>query len=145
MPLYRFHLEVPASPEVVAERLRLIVRGKRGFREAIGSIWKRSDPSGPPFIGSVQNSSFRLRRDICYRNSFLPKIRGRVTSTGNGSRVSVVMFMHPLTLIFMLFWLGSVGYAGWKEFPVHSPGSNALLGMFIFGLALSIAGFFPEA
>jgi YD repeat-containing protein len=145
MPLYRFHLDVPASPEVVAERLRLVVRGKRGFWEAIGSTWKRSDPSGPPFIGSVQNLSFRLRRDTRYRNSFLPQIRGRIVPVENGARVNVVMFMHPFTLIFMLFWLGSVGYGGWKEFPAHTPGSNAVLGMFIFWLTLTIVGFFPEA
>jgi len=145
MPVYLFHVDVPAPPQVVAERLRSVVRGKRGFWEALRSSWKRRDPSDRPFIGSVQSSSFQLRRDIGYHNSFLLQIEGRIIATENGARVNVVMFMHPLTLIFMLIWLGLVGYRAWGGFPAHTPAAIPVLGMFILGLALTIGGFFQEA
>jgi cytochrome oxidase complex assembly protein 1 len=146
MPIYAFHLDVPATPEVIAERLRSVVRAKRGFWESIRSAWSRSDRWGPPFVGTVQATSFRLRRDIHYRNSFLPLIRGRTIPTVNGgSRVNVTMFVHPLTLIFMIFWFGVLGFTGWNTSAVNQTASMSFLGMFIFGLALIIGGFFPEA
>jgi cytochrome oxidase complex assembly protein 1 len=149
MPLYIFHVDVTAPPDVVAERLRAIVREKRGIWESIQATWNRNNPSGPAFIGSVQSSSFRLRRDIHYRNSFLPQIWGRIVSTPNGSRVNVLMFMHPFVVMFMLFWLASIGSIVWKQFSMHGIASDLASyvpdGMFIFGLALSIGGFIPEA
>src|SRR6476660_7332866 len=145
MPLYSFRLYVPASPDVVVERLRAIVRECPSFWESLRGSWLRTNPSGPPFLGSVKGNSFHLCRNINYRNSFLPRIRGRVGSVQGGARVGVVMFMHPLVFLFMLGWLGSVGYGAWREFGATSALSYIPVVMFIFGLALSMGGFFPEA
>jgi hypothetical protein len=46
---------------------------------------------GPPFIGSVQDHSFRIRRDIRYRNSFLPLVWGHIVPTPTGTRVIVTV------------------------------------------------------
>jgi hypothetical protein len=145
MPLYSFRLDVPASPDVVAERLRVVCRGRPGFRESLRSFWMRTNPSGPPFLGSVKGNSFNLRRNINHRNSFLPRIHGRIDSVKNGPRVRIVMFMHPLVFLFTLFWLGSAGSTAWREFGANSALPYIPLMMFIFGLALSMGGFFAEA
>jgi hypothetical protein len=56
------------------------------------------------------------------------------------------MFMHPFTVVFMLFWLGAVGYGVWDAFShPRSPDVFVLLGMFLFGVTLTAGGFFPEA
>jgi hypothetical protein len=150
MPFYQFLLETVATPEVVTDRLRSLVRETPQATDySFRSFWKSRDQSGPPFVGSVDRSTFQLRRVISGRNSFLPRIRGHITSTGDATRVKVIMFMHPFTVVFMLFWLGAVGYGAWDAFShPRSPDafdSFMLLGMFLFGVTLTAGGFFPEA
>jgi hypothetical protein len=142
MAVYRFHVDVDVPPQTVAERLRSIVREKPTFWESFRMAWRARELASPPFIGTVQDDSFRLRRDIRYRNSFLPLVWGRFISTPTGTRVSVTMFIHPLVALFMAFWLGMVGYGALKD---RSTPPVVLWGMFIFGLALTAGGFFPEA
>jgi hypothetical protein len=150
MPFYQFVLETVATPEVVAERLRSLVRETpQATDSSFRSFWKPRDESGPPFVGSIDGSTFQLRRVISGRNSFLPQIRGHVTPTVGATRVKVIMFMHPFTIVFMLFWLGMVGHGAWDAFShPRSPDAShsfILLGMFLFGVTLAAGGFFPEA
>jgi integrase len=65
--------------------------------------WQQRDPSLPPFIGTIRGDSFRMQRDIRYRNSFLPVIRVHVQAEGVGTRVTATMMLHPLVAIFMRF------------------------------------------
>jgi hypothetical protein len=138
MPIYCFSLDVNVPPRVVAERLKSIVREKARLSESMA--WPSYDRASPPFIGTVQDDSFRIRRDIRSRNSFLPLIWGRVVPIGIGARVSVTMFIHPLVALFVMLWLGMAA-----NFAVTLPSPFVPLGMFIFGVALTIGGFFPEA
>ncbi len=142
MPLYRFHIDTTVPPQAVAERLRCAVRNRPGFREYFRTMWNRSSPAGPPFIGSIHDNSFRIRRAIRYRNSFLPLVWGHIGPTPNGARVTVTMFMHPLAFVFMLFWLGMVGFSA---LTVKSASPAIPWAMFIFGIALCTGGFVPEA
>jgi hypothetical protein len=142
MPLYRFHLDVTVPPLTVTERLRCAVRNGPEFREYLRTMWSGRSPDGPPFIGSVQDYSFRIRRDIRYRNSFLPLVWGHIIPTPTGARVIVTMFMHPFTLTFMLFWLAMVGRVALMD---KSTSPSIPWGMFIFGIALCTGGFVPEA
>src|SRR5260370_20806151 len=136
MPLYRFHIDATVPPQAVAERVRCAVRDRLKFREYFG----QKNPDGPPFVGSVRDFSFRIRRDIRYRNSFLPLVWGHIVPTPMGARVVVTMFMHPFVLAFMLFWLGMVGWGALK-----SASSAGLRAMFCFALPLSLPCFIPEA
>jgi hypothetical protein len=142
MPFYRFHIEVNAPPHVVVERLRSIVRNRPTFRESLRRMWPFGNQVTAPFIGSVSDESFKLRRDILYRNSFLPMIWGHIMPNGVGARVSVTMFIHPLVALFMIFWLSMVAFGA-----VSLRGSSSLipLGMFVFGIALAVGCFVPEA
>ena len=122
MPFYRFQIDVNVPPQLVVERLKSIVGEKPGFWKSMG--WTSREPASPPFIGSVQENSFRIRRDIRHRNSFLPLIWGRIVATGTSTRVSVTMFIHPLVAVFMTFWLGMVG-----KFALSSPASLVAWGI----------------
>src|SRR5579862_5389712 len=106
MPFYAFHIDVPAPPDVVAERVRTAVGRVPTFWQSMKTSWRGPRSSGFPFLGTVRDRSFRIRRDIQYRNSFLPLIRGRIVPTPNGSRVNVLMYMHPISFIFMVGWFG---------------------------------------
>jgi hypothetical protein len=142
VPFCRFQIDVDAPPQVVVERLRSIVRDKPTFGESLRRMWPFGNPVGAPFIGSVQDESFKFRRDIRYRNSLLPMLWGRVAPNGVGARVYVTMFIHPLVAFFMIFWLGIVGYGA-----VSVPSASSVIpsGMFIFGIALRVGAFIPEA
>jgi hypothetical protein len=97
MPFYRFHLDTPLSESAACERIQELIRPRRTFREWIAfNITREDNTVGPPFLGKVGFRTFRLRRDIRYRNSFLPMVWGSIVPSRVGSRISVNMFMHPL-------------------------------------------------
>lgn len=146
MAFYRFQLQSHLDTQAVLERIRALVRQRPGFGESLKeSIGFRSGDN-PPFIGTVEGDHFRLYRDIRYRNSFLPRIRGRVSSAPGGTNIDVIMYLHPLVLLFMLFWLTGIGF-GVVSTLRDAKGASALvpLGMFAFGVALTLGGFYPEA
>lgn len=145
MPLFWFHVDTPDTPQAVMVRIQLIVGTPPGWIESIWQVWRQKDDSAPPFVGSVNDSSFKIQRDIRYRNSFLPIIRGRVIAPGLGSRVAVLMHIHPLAALFMGLWF----YLVLRSHAVLKNPSGAdfrVRGLiFIFGVLLVAGGFFPEA
>lgn len=145
MPFYSFHLNVPAQPDVVSERIRQVVSPAPTYWGVLTSPWKLPRSPGSPFLGSVENLSFQIRRNIHYRNSFLPVIRGKIVPTPTGSRVDVLMYMHPFSLVFMLLWLGLLVFDAIRVASVGVATPYVLLGMIFFGAALSFGGFFYEA
>ena len=145
MAFYSFQLSVPAQPDVVAERIRRVVSSAPTFWGTLASSWKRPQAPSSPFLGSVENLSFRIRRNIQYRNSFLPMIRGKINPTPTGSRVDVFMYMHPFSLVFMLIWFGILVLIESRLVDINIARSFVPIGMAVFGLALSLGGFFFEA
>lgn len=137
MPFYRFHIDVPSQPEVVRERLALMVRPEPALQEYFSRLWSWGGPKGPPFIGHVGQDSFTLRRDIRYRNSFLPQIKGQIAPSQTGTLVNITMFLHPFAAVFMAFWLSVVAYVALHALPG--------VFMFVAGVAMILGGFFPEA
>lgn len=110
-----------------------------------------------PYEGTVTEPMFEISRVISYRNSFLPKISGRVFSRGPQTHVIVKMRLFSFVAVFMTIWLSfaallfifmaslSIFYT--QKF-LQSPGILFLLmplGMFIFGSLLSIIPFKAEA
>ncbi|HZQ55066.1 MAG TPA: cytochrome c oxidase assembly factor Coa1 family protein [Bryobacteraceae bacterium] len=138
MPYYRFTLNVPAEPAVIAERLRKIT----GYRY---DRWIDSD-RGPAFFGRIKDNSFRMRRNIgAYRNSFLPRIRGQVTPDGSGTRVNVSMRMNPLVLAFMVLWCTGMASGAWISLQNDHHAIPIPAGMLLFGVCLSVGSFYWEA
>src|ERR1700690_4052606 len=111
MPLYWFHIDAIQPPYVLEDRLRSLVREEPSWRELFQRIWKRGEPPGPPFIGWVRDGSFKLHRDIRYRNSFLPVVHGRIVPADIGTRIQVTMSIHPLVAVFLAIWFGSLGFS----------------------------------
>jgi hypothetical protein len=143
MPYYNFQLQVSLPPEAVAERIRAITSAKpAGFFAQARTVW--SGIGSNVFLGEVHGDSFSLQRNISYRNSFLPQIKGKVFQGGGGTTVDVRMCLNPFAAIFMLIWLGGVGSAA-VSILYDDAMSLVPLGMFVLGLVLTAAGFFPEA
>jgi hypothetical protein len=151
MPFYRFHLDTPLSESAAFERIQEFTRTRRrSFREWIAvNITREDNTVGPPFLGKIGRGTFRLRRDIRYRNSFLPLVWGRIVPSRVGSRVNVTMFLHPLVAVFMVFWFSGLGY-GVVKLWVHRKEAVPFavlvpVVMILFGVALVLVCFIPEA
>lgn len=148
MPFYRFQIESTLPAQTVLQRIRTLVREKPGFWQSIKESFGKRPDDCPPFIGKVEGDAFCMYRDIRYRNSFLPQVRGSVVSTSRGSRVLITMYLHPLVALFVLFWLGAVGAGSLAAFSSQNGNTGLALipaGMFLFGIVLTVGAFYPEA
>jgi hypothetical protein len=143
----RFVFVSALPPAEVVERLRAATRAPSGMWLLSGYGGFGPAPPKVRFVGEIGETRFELRRDIRYRNSFLPKIRGEISPQAQGTRIATTFGVHPLVLAFMVFWLGLVGTMAFDV--AGSAGRSApeqwlLAGMFVFGLLLYAGGYFPE-
>jgi hypothetical protein len=147
MPVYRFQIQSHLTTQAVLERVRALLRETPAFQQSLKESFGSRSDGAPPFIGKVEGSKFKCRRDIRYQNSFLPRIAGHVDSYPTGTKIDVIMYLHPLVLVFMLFWLGGVGVDAAAALRQGDAGAWTLvpMGMFVFGVALTLGGFYPEA
>jgi hypothetical protein len=148
MPFYRFQIDSPLTMQAVLLRVRGLMREAPSFVQSIKESFGRRPEEGPPFIGTIDGAAFHMRRDIRYRNSFLPRVHGSVISAPAGARVLVTMHLHPVVAAFMLFWLGAVGVGAVVAFTSQTTSIQSVLipaGMFIFGIVVTVGGFYPEA
>ncbi|WP_431095317.1 hypothetical protein [Polaromonas aquatica] len=148
MPFYRFQIDSPFATRAVLLRVRGLMRESPSFFQSIKESFEKRPQEGPPFVGNVNGTVFKMRRDIRYRNSFLPRVHGSVISIPAGSRIFVRMHLHPLVVVFLLVWLGGVGVGALNAFISENRSLQSVLapaGMFLFGILLTLGGFFPEA
>lgn len=102
------------------------------------------------FRGEVGETSFRLSRNIGYRNSFLPMIEGLISSNSFRTTVQLKMFIHPFVMVFMLIWFTGVTFAFVAILYGAITGEISYLQIlvpiffYIFGLSLSNFGFWKE-
>lgn len=130
----------------VIERIRGLVRPQPSFGQALREGFGWRAPGTPPFIGEVRDRTFLIRRDIRYRNSFLPRIRGAIRSSPGGARIRLDMQLQPAVLAFVLLWLGSAAAVAVSILDAHAPEAAVLpVAMLAFGLGLTALGFYPEA
>jgi len=110
-----------------------------------------SQPKNFTFIGTLYADSFKLRRVIRYRNSFLPIVSGNFKSIPQGTEIILKFQLHSFVLAFIIVWFSmvlvaciaiSIGALANNEVPA----APALIpfGMLIFGTVLVNGGFIAE-
>jgi hypothetical protein len=149
MPWYRFDIEVALPSAEVSARIQSLIRAPPGFWQSVRETFGSVGAGQPPFLGQVMGDSFRIRRDIRYRNSFLPVIRGHIQPTPTGSLVRVSMSLHPAVAVFMAVWLTGVSGVGVamlnSPYALRDSAQLVPIGLFLFGIGLTLGGFIPEA
>ena len=134
------------TPVELAERMVQFVEPRR--------FWTRSLFRGErskTFEGEVSATDFNIRPIISYRNSFIPIIKGTVSSTQNGSKIKIEMNLHPFVKYFVTMWLGMVGMGFFAlcismvESSSFSPLFLTPVGMWLFGYFLAKKGFDYES
>jgi len=152
MPFYRCALASNLTAESAIARLNAATGPVPSLWQFLTRNLSPRPSASPPFIGKIEGDRFKVRRDVRYRNSFLPIVTGRVASVPSGVRIDVTMSLHPAVAVFMLIWFSAVGLAAvvsaWTL--LRGPRDEQLWflmpwGMLIFGVVLVGGGFFPEA
>jgi hypothetical protein len=89
------HSSLP--PDALLQRLAAEVEPPRIFRWWFGNH--------KPYQGNVVGDAFSIRRVIHNRNSFLPRITGRVGPELGGGSVRIAMYPHPLAIGLLALWI----------------------------------------
>lgn len=102
-----------------------------------------------PFMGRVSGKRFSITKNVRYRNSFQPWLRGELAPFGNGTQIEATIGMHPFVKVFLCLWFGALAViasglvcAGLYQFVGEEDGAveQAMflipIGMAAFGVAL---------
>lgn len=147
VPWRRIVLVSPLRPEEALKALEGAIESRKGWKDRL-----LSGGSGK-FAGVVTGDRFDIRRDIAYRNSFLPRVTGAITAGSPASRIDVSMVPDPKVLVFLGLWLGLLAINALNVLRAvaagHGPKDYTFLfimgGMALFVIGLSQVGFRPEA
>jgi hypothetical protein len=144
----RCTLYTPLSAADALQRLSQIVRPRRSFSHAFNAALTWNGASEPPFIGTITDRRFRIRRPIRYRNSFLPIVFGEISQQANVSRIDLTLRVSGPVGAFMTLWLAAAffGAGAGVRFWLQTGDVRALLALSLplFGCLLILVGFIPE-
>ncbi|WP_300663801.1 hypothetical protein [Fluviicola sp.] len=147
------------SEEEVINRIgQTISHSNRQFKITFFGInMNKAKKPTSSYIGKIAEKSFKISRNISYGNSFLPVIKGTVSSFLNKTEIRISMKMHLAVTIFMIFWLSLTGIVAsfilitilqsLISFNFHGLGFPMLIPvmMFLFGYLMMLFGFKYEA
>jgi len=108
LPYENFYISTNLKPDAAEAALAQEVAPDADF--SFKTIF--SDRSGEYFLGTVANGNLKIRRQIYYRNTFLPRITGDIEPYLNGSRIHIKMKLHIVILVFVCAWTIVIGLAG---------------------------------
>jgi hypothetical protein len=141
LPYRRFTIDSPLTPGEVAARLRDAIEPPRAFAH--------SRPERP-LVGRLDGTTFDVMRSVTGRNSFRPRVRGRIEPAGSGTRLTGTMQLHEIVMLLMGGLLVLAGSAflsmavqNLRNGHLETPTLVALGAVVFFG-AISIGGFNSE-
>ncbi len=99
------------------------------------------------FIGKLEESSFKVRRKIHYRNSFLPEIVGQLERLVSETKINITLRLPLLAKISAVIPISVLLFAAVTEFLAEKDISSAFvsLGVLIVLAAIAVIFFKIEA
>ncbi len=149
LPYEHFIITTRLTPEVVARKLGQIVGPEPAY-----SIFNPRPYTGKEFSGEISDGKFKMHRNINYRNSFRPEIKGTISKDYNGTKIEVRMTLHIIVIIFLVVFLG---FSGLLAFAILPAITNAIKSndfnyqnfipaiMFVFACIITVGGFKAES
>ena len=145
MPIYKFQIYTPLTQERVLARIEAITAEPESFMESTRKKYRRrSVKQTRPFRGEVVRDSFKLERAIHPRYAWHVQIHGHVDVAPRGSRMAVIMYLHPLAMLLICGCLLIASWRMWEAFNSSKP-LFAWVFMFIGAVAITCINFFPGA
>ena len=105
-PSDRIEILTTLSKKEVRKILMENIRPKKGLKIEFNKPQEKE-----LFEGNITEDRFEIQRIVTGRKSFLPKIKGHIQSNLNGSKLVLDLRVRTLVFVFMIFWLGFVGFA----------------------------------
>lgn len=141
------------------ERVRLIAPGPAAT--TVSKLWNAvSEETWVPifgkrpqkhFLGIVDPDTFRIRRNIDYRNSWQPVLEGRIVDLGPATEVRVLFRLMAFPMVFTVLWIGFASLAACSiTWPMmigridFSWSAMAVWLLPLFGYGLCMGGFLYE-
>src|SRR3954469_9565673 len=95
LPYENIIFKTSLPEEEVLRRLRHLTQRGKEFR-----ISPSNKTTYRPYEGTIHGKEFEIRRDIHYRNSFLPTIKGSISSDLTGTLISIKMQLSAFVIVF---------------------------------------------
>jgi hypothetical protein len=103
LPIEKYVLTTNLSVDEVLKRIADNIQHRQEF-----NFSTLSRNYSKPYTGEINGTSFSMTRNINYRNSFLPIIKGHIMPCFGQTQVNIKMRPTIFALIFISFWLGIV-------------------------------------
>jgi hypothetical protein len=141
LPIENITYKTSLKESEVIEKLRDLVGQRKFF--ALQNDTK-------PYKGKINGNTFKMEREINYRNSFLPTIQGSVIKDFNGTVIKVKMRLSIPVIVFMSIWFGGVGIGCLLVLAqlftaTFNPMFLIPFGMLLFGYFLTMRAFKHES
>jgi hypothetical protein len=133
IPYRKIHIVSPHSADVIAERLRLHTSRRWP--------WFRSPAGQFDFVGSVSSTAFRLLPTPRGRNTYQPRLRGRMTPRFDGTEIKIVQTLHPAGILIIV----SVLILGFFLARRVGDYRDIIAGLLVFHGLMYFIGFLPQA
>lgn len=144
MPVYKFQVHTPLAAETAIARIQAITDKPESYWESVRKTWSRRNKQTRPFQGEVEVDSFNLELANSARRQGQLQIHGRIDPAPSGSRMSVIMYLHPLGILIVGGLLSYAGWLAWNTFSTSQSLSRPVF-LFIAGVAITCLVFFPDA
>ena len=145
MPVYKFQVHILLAPETAIARIKAITDKPETYWESVCKTWsRRRSAQTRPFQGEVEVDSFDLELANGVHRGGPLQIHGRIDAAPSGSRMSVIMYLHPLAILLVGGLLSYAGWLAWNTFNTSQSLSRPIF-LFIAGVAITCLIFFPDA
>ena len=96
--------------------MKFILESRKSKEEIIQVLKDNTSPSRSVFYrnydeffnGKIFEASFKIQRNINYRNSFLPVLIGEINETDSGTRITIKTRLNLFVIVFLCVWVGIV-------------------------------------
>jgi hypothetical protein len=138
LPFDNFQIHSHLSSDQVKEALRKEVAAQKLF--SLSGVFRNNKE---PYRGEIFDDGFTIIRNIHYKNSLLPVIRGKVVSNPAGTIIEVKMRLLRFVSVFMFLSFGLM----FLLIAVNGSAVTLLLAtaMFIVGYVIAMIGYRYEA
>lgn len=107
LPVEHYIIRTNLSEDEITRNLKAITynSGRQSKSSWFGLGTAFVQKSGNRYEGVIESGRFKINRIISYRNSFLPVIKGSVTSFMDQQEITIRMGLNLFVKIFMSLWL----------------------------------------
>lgn len=106
LPVEHDLIRTKLSGEEIIGNLKKITHnsGRRSKSSLFGLGTAFVQKSGSRYEGTIEADTFKISRIISYRNSFLPVIKGSVSSLPDQREITISMELNLFVKLFMIVW-----------------------------------------